>query len=236
MKMECLIFDVYGDFAHYRKFYTTSSPLTFSIPTRTSLCGLISAIIGIDKSEYLKYFSKNEAKIAIKIIKPVKKMRMSYNLIDTKTAIDMHIIKNRTQVTFELLKDCGYRIYFSHNNKEIFSKLKDYLKDHKTYYTPCMGLSQFIADIKYVGAYNVWEKNNDSFVYIDSVIPFDEENLKVEFEDGKEYFKDVLPNEMNQEREVKEYIKVIYERNCKNIKCNLNRFYECEGGEKIVFL
>ncbi|MDI3478645.1 MAG: CRISPR-associated protein Cas5h, partial [Thermoanaerobacterium sp.] len=30
--MKSLIFDIYGDFGHFKKYYTTSSPLTFSFP------------------------------------------------------------------------------------------------------------------------------------------------------------------------------------------------------------
>jgi hypothetical protein len=41
---------------------------------------------------------------------------------------------------------------------------------------------------------------------------------------------------MNEDREVIEYKKVIYERNCKPIKCIANNFYSVGEGEKIVFL
>lgn len=44
-----LVFDVWGDYAHFRRFYTTTSPLSFPIPPRTALCGLIGAIIGLEK-------------------------------------------------------------------------------------------------------------------------------------------------------------------------------------------
>ncbi|MDD4749617.1 MAG: CRISPR-associated protein Cas5, partial [Methanosarcinaceae archaeon] len=74
--MKVLVFDVWGEFGHFRKHYTTTSPLTFSIPPRTAISGMIGAIIGLDKAEYLKYFSKNEAKIAVKIESPVKKTRI----------------------------------------------------------------------------------------------------------------------------------------------------------------
>ena len=53
--MKCLVFDIKGDYGHFKKYYTTSSPLTFSIP-RTTVSGMIGALIGLDKEEYLKYF------------------------------------------------------------------------------------------------------------------------------------------------------------------------------------
>lgn len=233
--MKCLVFDVWGDFAHYRKFYTTSSPLTFSFPPRTAVAGMIAAILGIDKNEYLKYFTKDKADIAIKIMKPVKKSRISYNLIDTKTAKMMSKIQNRTQVTFEVLKDCGYRIYFTHKDKNLYEKMKEFLKNHKSYYTVCLGLSEYIANFKYIDELEMKEEHSKDYVYIDSVIPFNEDML-IEFEVDREYFKDTVPNEMNEDREVIEYKKVIYERNCNPIKCIVDSFYNIREGENIVFL
>ena len=98
--MKCLVFDIKGDYGHFKKYYTTSSPLTFSIPPRTTVSGMIGALIGLDKEEYLKYFSKEDAKIAIQINSPINKTRISYNLINTKTAKMYSKIKDRTQVTF----------------------------------------------------------------------------------------------------------------------------------------
>lgn len=234
--MKCLVFDVWGDFAHYRKFYTTSSPITFSFPPRTAVAGMISAIIGLKKEEYIKFFTKDKAYIALRILNPVKKSRISYNLIDTKTAKMMSKIVNRTQVTFELLKDPKFRIYFYHEDKQIYEKLKTCLENHESFYTPCLGLSEFIANFSYVGEFELSEKDNEDYVLLQSIVPFNSEQLKVEFEDMKEYFKDTIPNEMNENREVTEYLKVLYERNGKSIKCNLSRYYQLSEEEKIVFL
>src|SRR3972149_5978418 len=85
MTMEkLLVFDVWGDYGHFRKFYTTSSPLTFSIPPRTSLCGLLGSVVGLGKEEYLNHFSKKDAQIALRLLNPVKKTRLGINLINTK--------------------------------------------------------------------------------------------------------------------------------------------------------
>ena len=51
----------------------------------------------------------------------------------------------------------------------------------------------------------------------------------------KEYFKDTMPNEMDVNRVVTEYAKVLFETNGKPIKCNTH-YYLGSGGEKIVFL
>ncbi len=234
--MKCLVFDIWGDFGQFRKFYTTSSPLTFSFPPRTAITGMLAAIAGIDKNEYLKYFTKADAHIALRIMKPVKKFRVSYNLIDTKTAKMMSKIQNRTQVTSELLKDCAYRIYFNHKDEELYNKIRDNLIAHKCYYTLCLGLSEFLANFKFTYESKLFEVMGGGANLIDSVLPFKEDQTKIEFETGKEYFKDIVPNEMNEDREVTEYLKVIYERNCKPISCRAPKIYNTSEGEKIVFL
>ena len=61
------------------------------------------------------------------------------------------------------------------------------------------------------------------------------ENLKIDFESEKEYFKDTMTNEMDVNRVVTEYAKVLFETNGKPIKCNTH-YYLGSGGEKIVFL
>lgn len=233
--MKCLVFEIKSDYGHFRKFYTTSSPLTFSIPPRTTVAGMISAVIGLDKEEYLKHFSKKDAKIAIQITSPVNKTRISYNLINTKTANMYSKIKDRTQVTFELLKNPKFRIYFSHNNSEIYNKFKSFLEQKKTYYTLSMGLSEYISEFEFIKEIEVTKPNKlNKFVNIDTAINFSEE-VEIEFEDNKEYFNDNTPNEINTNREVTEYIKVLFERNGLPIKCKCD-YFEGSDGEKIVFL
>ena len=233
--MKALVFDIKGDYGHFRKFYTTSSPLTFSIPPRTTVCGIIGALIGLDKKEYLKYFKKEEAKIAIQILQPINKTRLSINLIDTKKAKEYYSkIEKRTQVTYELLKNPSYRIYFYHSNEELYKKVKLFLEENKSYYTLSLGLSEFLAEKKYRGEINLQHIYKDDFAYIDTVVKFDE-NLKIDFEDNKEYFKDTIQNEMDENREVTEYIKILLERSGQPIKCQTD-YYLSDRGEKIVFL
>lgn len=233
--MRVLVFDIWGEFGHFRKQYTTTSPLTFSIPPRTSIAGMIGAIIGLEKDEYLKYFSKNNANIAVRIICPIKKTRIAENLIDTKSADLMSKIKNRTQIRFELLKDVKYRIYFSHTSEEIYNKLYSLLRDHKSVYTLCLGLSEHIANYKFIGEMECVSEFSDSEKEVHSII-LEKELLKINFEEGKEYFSETIPLEMLPEREVTEYGKVLFERNGKSIVANVKNLWRLENGEGIVFM
>lgn len=233
--MKVLVFDVWGEFGHFRKHYTTTSPLTYSIPPRTAIAGMIGAIEGLGKDEYLNYFSKEDANIAVKICCPIKKTRIAENLIDTKIAPMMSRIKTRTQIRFEVLKDVKYRIYFSHSSEEVYNKLYSMLKEHKSVYTLCLGLSEHIANYEFIGEMEAVSEFPDSNREIHSVIP-EKKLLKIHFEKGKEYFSETIPIEMLPNREVTEYGKVLFEKNGKSIVANVNTLWRLENGEGIVFM
>ena len=237
MPERVIVFDVWGDYAHFRKNYSTSSPLTYSFPPRTALSGLIGAIVGLDKTEYFRHFFKVDAKIGCKILVPVKKVRIGENLIDTKSAVKMHLIKNRTQIRFEFVKDPKYRIYFSHSDEQLYKKLKDLLTSHQSVYTPCLGLSQLICNFQFIGEFGL-KSSGEDVQDIDSVVP-GKCLLEPDFEEGKEYFSEVMPGEMGEAREVTDYSEILFERNGKSIKAKAKELWEVENGERIeriVFL
>jgi CRISPR-associated protein Cas5h len=233
-----LIFDIWGDYAHFKKFYTTSSPLTFSIPPRTAIIGLISAIIGIDKDEYLDIMTKDKAKIAVRIINPIKKIRMTQNLINTKDDYWVPVKRGthepRTQIRFEYLKDPRFRIYFQHVDTEIYESLKQNLKNHKSVYTPCLGTSELIADFMFISESTILEElNSNEFLDIHSVIPLDKE-IKINFESGKKYFKERIPIEMKPGRIVTEYKEVLYEIEGKTINAMIKSAIKLSNGDVIA--
>lgn len=232
-----LVFDVWSEYAHFRKYYTTTSPLTFSIPSRTAVCGLIAGIIGLGKDEYLNHFVKEKANIAVGILAPVKKVRIAENLIDTKRAAMMSRIKTRTQIRFEFLKDAKFRIYFHHTDPEVYGKVLDFLINHKCVYTPCLGLSENIANFSFVGEMKCEEVNNLDIVKIDSAISIpNNSQIEIDFEEGGEYFYETLPIEMRADRSVCEYSKVVFERNGAQVAAKVGKFWELENNERIVFL
>lgn len=231
-----LAFDLWGDYAHFRKHYTTTSPLTFSIPPRTTLCGLLAAIIGLDKTEYLRHFSDKDASIAVQLLNEVKKTTLAENLIDTKKAGKlMNRIKQRTQIRFELLKKPKYRIFVHHQDASIYLKLKEMLEAHKTVYTPCLGLSELLANFKYVKEYNMETVETESETKILTALP--KKNLvELSFQEGYEYLSETMPRNMLPDRTVTEYMTVIFERKHKSLKARVNQFIRLENDEAITFL
>ncbi|MCG8512864.1 MAG: type I-B CRISPR-associated protein Cas5b [Halanaerobiales bacterium] len=241
-----LVFDLKGDYAHFKKYYTTTSPLTFSIPPKTVMYGIIGAILGLSKEKadnnyYLKYFQELSCKIGIKVINSIRKTRISLNLIDTKTAVMMSRIKNRTQIRTEYVINPYYRIYFYHDNQELYHNLKDKLQKHHSYYSISLGLSENLANYQYQGESKVEIKvDNDEFLQIDSVILLDQINIKkgdIDFsKNGREYFTEKVALEMKENREVINYGQLLYERNGKTIYAKPSQYYKLENGENIILM
>ncbi|URA11173.1 type I-B CRISPR-associated protein Cas5b [Thermospira aquatica] len=241
--MKVLVFDIWGDYGHFRKFYTTTSPLTFSFPPPPTIAGILGAIYGTDKNsnEYLKVFGTEKCKIALQILSPVKKVRMGLNLLETKgTNLRLPMsdknLAPRTQIRTEFLKDPCFRIYISHEDEQVFNKLSEGIQEHKSVYTVSLGLSELLANFKYVGLYDSYEKTSNKAVELCTPVTVDKLiEDKIEIEQNKKYFKEKIPIKMNQERIVEKYEDVIFESDGKTLKATVKSYYQLEQGVNIVF-
>lgn len=236
-----LTFDIWGDYAHFKKYYTTSSPLTFSIPPRTALIGLISAIVGKGKEEYIELMTKEKASIAVQIINPIKKVRMTQNLINTKDGFWIPVKKSghepRTQIRFEYLKEPRFRIYFRHSDIGIYGSLKTNLMNHKCVYTPYLGISELIGDFAFVSEYLVSKiLGGEEFTDICTVMPLDKDKVTQLdlLQPGKKFFKERIPTEMLPKRIVTEYREVLYEVEGKTIKAKVKEALQLSNGDVIT--
>ncbi|KYC51693.1 MAG: CRISPR-associated protein [Candidatus Methanofastidiosum methylothiophilum] len=242
--MQLLAFDVWGDYAHFKKRYATTSPLTHTIPSKSTVMGLIAAILGYNRNEYQSKFKEHESKIAIQILNPINKTRIALNLINTKSEYlisypMMNYFKQHTILNFEFIKDPRYRIYFFIRNKEIHDQLKELLISHKTIYTPYLGLTELICNFCYVDEYSFNEIRPQEFQYINSIVPIKKSKSgtlikKIEPEEDKKYSIESIPSYISSNRETEEYVEVIIEESGKLIKVIPEFYWELNDGTKII--
>lgn len=230
-----LVFDIWGDYAHFRKIETTTSPLTYSIPTITGLSGLISAIIGRDRDSYYMSFTPESARFAIRILNPIRKVRININLIKTDEGFFLWDIRKtpRTPTPFEFLKDPKYRIYVWLKDKKMNDEVKEYLRNHKSFYTPYLGISELIADFNFIGECEAKFQKAGNNVNIDTVMRKNESKLIPE--EGKIYRIEKIPTFMNEHRVVREYNSMLFEAGARSIKVENVDFYKI-GEENVVFV
>ena len=233
-----IIFDIWGDYAHFKKPYTTTSPLTYSIPSRTALTGIIGAIMGIRKDKNNEDLNYSKCNLSIRIMNPIKKTIINQNLINTKTAEKMSRMKSkggRTQIRIENLKDVKYRIYV-----EIFSEKEDNdllsrLKNHSPVFTPSLGISENLANFSFIEEVEYKKEMGD--IKLHSVLNIEKiQPQNVIFEEGKEYFVDTYSLEMQEDREVLKYGEILIERKGQEIAVRNIEYIALSNGENIMWV
>ncbi|WP_456396603.1 type I-B CRISPR-associated protein Cas5b [Desulfurobacterium sp.] len=240
MACRIIAFDIWGELAHFRRFFTTSSPLTFSFPPPTTVRGIIGAILGFSKNDYIEV--TNRLNIGIRLLSPVKKIRFGLNIVFTKGSgkkFEPTLFRDRkgdnkktirTQISAEFLKNPKYRIFVSGDDK-LLDKLLEYLPFHKTEYTVSLGLSECLANFSFTGEFKAELVEETSEIH--SVIPTDKV-FKINIEADLKLAKERIPVFMNKRRVVQKYQDVVFDIKGKDLKGRFkNVFTIRETGENI---
>ena len=235
LNIPVLVVDFWSNYAFFRRGYSTTSPLTYPFPPRTVISGLLACILGMDWSEYYSriedVFSQENSLFSVQLLNPIKKIRINQNLIDTKQGIYLWdaILKKqrpRTQIPFEYIKDPKYRIFIWLKDEDLFNSLHEMLEAHKSVYTPYLGLSELIADFRYVGMFKAEKKSTENKTLIVSVIRKEHE---IDFEEGKAYERVKVPAFMKKDRALTKSLELIYEKNGKAITITSGEYYQVNG-------
>lgn len=258
-----LIFDIKGSTAHFRKFYTNSSSLSYTFPPRTTITGLIAGILGKPRDSYYEALSSKQCKIAISVRNPLRKIMQTVNYVQTKKDKGgikaVNLSAGHTQVPLEIVlpsqnsKEIKYRIYFYHNDK-IMWDLQEILESGKFVYPPYLGISEFLAEVNFVdfikGKQISTFSNSEVPVEITTVVNVEQipkGGLIFEPNSGKvlQYMKERMPLEFDSERKLKKGASFIYEKNKNKIKLKIKgNYYKIEYqdpeegtlAENIVFM
>ncbi len=247
--LRLLVFDISGEYGHFRKFNTTSSPLTYAIPTRTALIGVLGVILGIEREQpsvvfpegvkpLIEQFGRAETRFAIQVLNPIKKVNIGFNLLDTgKSHSSFFNIQNRTQIEFELLKNPKFRIYFYHSDIEILGELAERIFEKKHHFTPYLGLSQFTALIEPVEIETITAFESKDFQKVVSCANLSllQSENSVRFEENNFYTTDTFPTDMKKDRVITEYAEILIERNGNPLEIRAEKFWKTSFGN-ILFL
>ncbi len=236
MTRDVVVFDVWGDYAYFRRGYTTTSTISYPFPSRTTIAGFVAGLLGFPRDSYYTLFNEENSRIGLKIVNPIKKTRLNLNYVNTKENMLLSEIKTtgkRTQVPAEFLKDVKYRLYISLEDNEIMDQLYELLREHKSIFTPYLGITECLCNFKLIGngIYSVNETCGEN-VSIDSVLVKRDVNICIEKD--KKYGVVKSPGFMNDDRSVKSFIEYFYESNAKPILVDSCTYYKI--GEDNVIL
>jgi len=163
-----LVFDLSGPFAHYKRIFATTTALTYPLPPKTSLYGLVAAILGLEKAgnDYLNSFPAGSCRMGIQLLAPLAFQRISMNLRPSFGSL--RATENRKPTLMEFVDKPKYRIYFQHEDQALYDLLKQRLENKQSAYTPTLGLANLIAQVDFVGE---GEARPTADADVDSVIP-----------------------------------------------------------------
>lgn len=169
-----------GRFAHFRKFYTNASSLSFTLPPRTALTGMFASILLKPRDSYYEKLSSQELFLAVSLefdSQPRKFMQtMNYMMGNSPKELINDASKHR-QCRFELLTGQGtggifYRIWLGyHSSNELLALLEEKIRAQDYGFGIYLGQRQFPGHLSLLRSYDSHQfKHISSTEYVDSAI------------------------------------------------------------------
>ncbi|MEW6380170.1 MAG: CRISPR-associated protein Cas5 [bacterium] len=242
MKERLVVFDILGKIAHFRKFYTNSSSLTYDLPPPTVIRGMIAAILGIERDGYYDLLSPERTRIAASIHQPGRRFMQTINYIRTNKndfSNPRHILARFLsgarvpyQVPMEVLlpldqgSSLKYRIYFQHTDGAIMRMLKDQMASGFSVYPLYFGISEFIADFQYRGErdYELRQGIADRISSMVNGEKLNERGIDLCASQGCQFVKERMPAAFKQGRELLKVSSFIYERSGRPFTADVSEY------------
>ncbi len=224
--MEIISLDIGGKFAHFRKYYANNTALSYTIPPRTTMMGMLAAILGRERDSYYEELASEKIKLGVRILSPLKKTFHRLNLLSIKSSDDFTRKGGRIQTPFEIVTGHAlptdwvvYRIFVgcTEEGKAVFEELKNSLLNRTQKFNLTLGAANFTASILKVQVFeNQSSKTSSDWIPIHAAVPSNMV-LGLDFEkdvNGAMNFleEELLPADFvgNQNREVKKMVRAVY--------------------------
>lgn len=255
--MKILVFDIWGDYAHFKKIYATTSAVSYLVPTKPTLYGYIGAIVGLQKfdNDYLRHFANKSCLLGLSLLGSVTletrfsdageggnaavMRRMGINL---RAQLGPRKVGDSPKPTLvELVYRPKYRVYVHHRDLDLYLKLKTNLEEHRSVYTPTLGLAGLLSNFHFSGEFDVLPKSENVAVPIHSVIPkkqflsFDNRMFEDEEREFAIVEQSMFAIEMDTGRNVTERDDLLLERTGKPILAKVNQYYPINGKNIVLF-
>lgn len=241
--MELIVFRLKGYFAHFLRAEASASALSYPIPPRTVILGILGAVLGLSKDE--PQIVLEPANIAIHGKMPKTHWHRA-KLRKDPPALLPHVIKitqkvdkktapeKATLILQEWLFKPDYTVWVS--IPEPYNRqLKERLEQRRWHFTPSLGLSEMMANIEYLGLNDCSTLPKDVYD-IQSVFPQDAGALDMEqiFEKGLVIYSLQMPCSVTPDR-VFSHRSYFVERDAKAVPVKASQAYKV-GDKVLMFL
>ena len=158
--MKLINFQLKGRFAHFLRAEASASALSYPVPPRTVILGIIGAVLGLSKDEPQVVLEPAHIAISGRLPKTLwhrAKFRkdppapLPYIISKAQRPDRKMAPEKATLVLQEWLFNPAYTVWVSIPSPYIL-QLESRLKKKQWYFTPSLGLSEMIADIEYLGS------------------------------------------------------------------------------------
>jgi CRISPR-associated protein Cas5h len=180
----CLSVTVRGPWGHFRRVEGNVVKQTYRIIPRTTVAGLLAAVLGIERDGYYDLFGPAVSRIAIEPVSRLRTLNMPMNTLSTAEG-DLQSINShgklslklpnpsnlRQQHNYEVLVDPAYRIDVALSDEGQYHELRETLAAGKSHYVPSLGLSEHLAELEFHGEFDVQDGPTNETVSVDSAVP-----------------------------------------------------------------
>ena len=158
---QCIIFKYTGKYGHFLRAEANASAPSYPFPPRTSLLGLLGALMGFEKDTCQVKLEK--ANIAVSGESPLTHWHTANLRKDPPGMLTFQVTKNvqgssknqrNTQIIQEWLIRPEYNVY-AQIPEPFHSDLCCRIKNRKWHFSPCLGLSEMSADLTFVNTSTV---------------------------------------------------------------------------------
>ena len=248
--MEITSFDIEGKFAHFRKFHGNNTAMSYTIPPRTTIIGMLAALMGESKDSYYEKYRAENLRIGIRVLSELKKSFHRLNLLMIKGSQDFRGGKGRIQTPFEVVtgndlkkESVKYRIYLAHGeDAELFYEIKKKLQNNERQFNISLGIagfSAFISNVRNLSATEI--STQDKWVDLHSAGNSDQID-EIDFPDNPEFKfnhieEELLPADFiggDKGREVYRMNRVLFATQDFPMHVNLNGiYYQVKSGNEV---
>lgn len=215
-----LVFEISGEWGHFKRPYTTTSPLTFDLPTAPTVLGYIGAVLGLDKREYLRILNE-VCRVSVALTAAPCKVKLGLNFINTKgNSFRGYSKAPHTIIGTELLKEPSYLIFCDMDNSQLRTELAERISQKRPYYIPCLGLAWCLAQSSWLGEFPAHIENPAGDVAILGWLPKKVIGVPM-LETDKRYHMMTLPTKIAPDRQVLDFEDMVYEYSGQTIRCRL---------------
>ncbi len=184
---QCLSFTVRSTWGHFKRVGRSVTKQTYRIPPRTTVAGMVAAIVGAERNSYYNTFGADNSSIAITPLSDLRTVNIPTVGLGTDPKQDVtasagtyyseynltyqDTTKDRQLHGYEVLADPAYRIDLAVEDETFYNDLRDHLISGTAVYPPSLGKSEYLATIEDVQEQTPKRLQSDGLIDVDSIVP-----------------------------------------------------------------